>query len=448
MQMDMKQISARDRLEQALARIADPKGEGARTCLTVYHEAARAAADAADARSRVGISLGPLDGTIVSIKDLFDVAGEPTRAGSKILAEEAKPAATDAAIVRRLRAGGAVIVAKTNMTEFAFSGIGANPHFGTPGNPRDRARVPGGSSAGAPVAVADGMCEISIGTDTGGSVRIPASLCGSVGFKPSLQRVPTDGAFPLSYSLDSIGPIARSVADCAKADAVMAGEHFSPIEPVTLAGLRFGVAEGLPLDRLDDAVAAAFSAAIKRLDGAGVRITRESLSLFDGMSEVNAKGGISPAEACAIHRDRLRRRAKDIDPNVMARIERGCAVSAADYVDMVRERDRLVRAMDARLAALDVLLMPTTSIVAPTIAEVADPKVFAVRNAALLRNTAIINFFDLCAVSLPLPVAPALPVGLMLIVRNGQDRRLLHVAAATEQLYAARSPLAVERAVS
>jgi aspartyl-tRNA(Asn)/glutamyl-tRNA(Gln) amidotransferase subunit A len=435
--MNMKQISARDRLEQALARIADPKGEGARTCLTVYHGAARAAADAADARSRVGISLGPLDGTIVSTKDLFDVAGEPTRAGSKILAEEAKPAATDAAIVRRLRAGGAVIVAKTNMTEFAFSGIGANPHFGTPGNPRDRARVPGGSSAGAPVAVADGMCEISIGTDTGGSVRIPASLCGSVGFKPSLQRVPTDGAFPLSYSLDSIGPIARSVADCAKADAVMAGEHFSPIEPVTLAGLRFGVAEGLPLDRLDDAVAAAFGAAIKRLDGAGVRITRESLSLFDGMSEVNAKGGISPAEACAIHRDRLHRRARDIDPNVMARIERGCAVSAADYVDMVRERDRLVRAMDARLAALDVLLMPTTSIVAPTIAEVADPKVFAVRNAALLRNTAIINFFDLCAVSLPLPVAPALPVGLMLIARNGQDRRLLHVAAATEQLYAA-----------
>ena len=176
----------------------------------------------------LGVSLGPLDGAIVSIKDLFDVAGEPTRAGSKILAEEAEPAAADAAIVRRLRAGGAVIVAKTNMTEFAFSGIGANPHFGTPGNPRDRTRVPGGSSAGAPVAVADGMCEISIGTDTGGSVRIPASLCGLVGFKPSRQRVPTDGAFPLSYSLDSVGPIARSVADCAKADAVMAGENFSP----------------------------------------------------------------------------------------------------------------------------------------------------------------------------------------------------------------------------
>src|SRR5579862_9559771 len=262
MQMDMKQISARDRLEQALARIADPKGEGVRTCLTVYEEAARAAADAADARSRAGISLGPLDGTIVSIKDLFDVAGELTRAGSKILAEEAKPAAADAAIVRRLRAGGAVIVAKTNMTEFAFSGIGANPHFGTPGNPRDRTRVPGGSSAGAGVAAADGMCEIAIGTDTGGSVRIPAALCGLVGFKPSRQRVPTDGAFPLSQTLDSIGPIARSVADCAKADAIMAGEDFTPLQPVALAGLRIGIAEGLPLDRLDEIVAPAFKAAV------------------------------------------------------------------------------------------------------------------------------------------------------------------------------------------
>src|ERR1700751_4029378 len=188
----MKAPSCRDRLEQALARIADPNGEGARACLTVYSEAARGAADAADARAALGASLGPLDGTIVSIKDLFDVAGEPTRAGSKVLAEEAPPAAADAPVVQRLRQAGAVIVAKTNMTEFAFSGIGANPHFGTPGNPHDRRRVPGGSSAGAPVAVADGMCEISIGTDTGGSIRIPAALCGLVGFKASTHSAPTE----------------------------------------------------------------------------------------------------------------------------------------------------------------------------------------------------------------------------------------------------------------
>ncbi len=436
----MHKPSCRDRIELALFRIAEPDGEGMRACLTVYSEAARAAADAADARSALGVSLGPLDGAIVTIKDLFDVAGEPTRAGSKVLAEEAAPAAADAAIVHRLRAGGAVIVGKTNMTEFAFSGVGANPHFGTPGNPHDRTRVPGGSSSGAAVAVADGICEIAIGTDTGGSVRIPAALCGLVGFKPSRQRVPTAGAFPLSTTLDSVGPIAKNVADCAKADAVMAGEDsfsfasFVPLEPVALAGLRFGIAQGLPLDRLDHTVAAAFAAATEKLEAAGVRVTRETVPLFDDMAEVNAKGGIPPAEACAIHRDRIKRRGAEIDPNVRERIARGCAIAAADYIDMLAERARLVGAMDLRLAGLDALLMPTTSIVAPTIAEVAEPKIFAARNAALLRNTAIVNFFDLCAISLPLPNTP-LPVGLMLVARNGQDRMLLRIAAAVEKLF-------------
>ena len=429
----MNHLSCRDRLEQSLARIADPHGEGARACLTVYADAARTAADAADARAVRGTSLGPLDGVIVSIKDLFDVAGEPTRAGSKILAEEAAPAVSDAVVVQRLRAAGAVIAAKTNMSEFAYSGLGANPHFGTPGNPRDRKRVPGGSSAGAPVAVADGMCDIAIGTDTGGSVRIPAALCGLVGFKPSRQRVPTDGAFPLSKTLNSIGPICKSVEDCAKADAIMAAERFVPLEPIALAGLRFGIAEGLPLDRLDETVSAVFASAIKRLDGAGVHITHETIPLFGEMVAVNDRGGVVPPEACVVHRDRLRRRAADFDPNVRVRIERGCAIAEADYDGMMRDRARLVRAMDARLSEVDVLVMPTAAIVAPTIAEVVDPAVFAARNAAVLRNTSIINFFDLCAISLPLPAE--LPVGLMAVVRNGQDRRLLRIAAAIAPLF-------------
>jgi len=428
----MKPPSCRDRLERALDRIADPKGEGVRTCLTVYAEAARAAADAADARAALGISLGPLDGVIVSIKDLFDVAGEITRAGSKVLAEEGKPAAADAVVVRRLRAAGAVIVAKTNMSEFAFTAIGVNPHFGTPGNPADRSRVPGGSSSGAAVAVSDGMCDIAIGSDTGGSVRMPAALCGIVGFKPSRQRVPTDGAFPLSYSFDSIGPLAHSVADCAKADAILAGEDFSPLTPASLAGLRIGIVEGPPLENLDDIVAAAFAAAIGRLDRAGARLTRETVSLLDDMAEVDAKGGIIGAEACAVHRERIARRGGDIDGNVRARIERGCAISAADYVDMARERGRLIRAMDEALQSLDVLVMPTIPIVAPTIAEVAEQKAFAARNAVVRCNTVIGNFFDLCGVSLPLS-AP-LPVGLMLLTRNGDDRRLLRIAAAIVEL--------------
>jgi len=428
----MKPLSCRDRLENALGRIADPNGEGARTCLTVYNESARAQADAADARAASGISLGPLDGAIVTIKDLFDVAGEITRAGSKVLAEEGRPAAADAVVVRRLRAAGAIIVAKTNMSEFAFTAIGANPHFGTPGNPADRSRVPGGSSSGAAVAVADGMCDIAIGSDTGGSVRMPAALCGIVGFKPSRQRVPTAGAFPLSYSLDSIGPLARSVADCAKADAILAGDDFSPLAPAALAGLRVGIAEGRPLESLDDIVAAAFAVAIDRLDGAGARLTRETVSLLDGMAEVDAKGGIVAAEACAVHRERIARRGGDIDPNVRARIEGGCAIHAADYIDMVRERSRLVRAMEAALESLDVLVMPTIPIVAPTMAEVAEQKAFAARNAVVRRNTLIGNFFDLCAVSLPLS-AP-LPVGLMLLARNGDDRKLLRIAAAIMEL--------------
>ncbi len=408
---------------------------GGQSHLTVYGDIARAAADASDARAARGRSLGPLDGVIVSIKDLFDVAGEPTRAGSKILAEEAAPAAADAVVVQRLRQAGAVIIAKTNMTEFAFSGIGANPHFGTPGNPRDRRRVPGGSSAGAPVAVADGMCDIAIGTDTGGSVRIPAALCGLVGFKPSRQRVPTEGAFPLSKTLDSVGPIARSVVDCAKADAIMTGEEFVPLEPIALAGIRFGLSEGLLLERLDDIVAPAFKAAVARLDAGGVGISREDLPLLDDWVAVNERGGVIPPEACEVHRDRLRRRGTDIDPNVRFRIERGCAVSEADLAETLRERRRLVAAMDARLAGLDVLVMPTTAIVAPTIAEVDDPKVFAVRNAAVLRNTSMVNFFDLCAISLPL--SASLPVGLMLVARNGQDPRLLRIADAVMRLFAA-----------
>jgi len=428
--------SARDRLHEALAHIADSKGEGARACLTVYSQAARDAADAADARVRDGITLGPLDGAIVSIKDLFDVAGEPTRAGSKVLVD-APPAASDAPVVHRLRAAGAVIVAKTNMVEFAFSGIGTNPHYGTPGNPADRTRVPGGSTSGGAVAVADGMCEIAIGSDTGGSTRIPAAFCGLVGFKPSKSRVPTEGAFPLSYTLDSIGPIAKSVAACAAADAVMAAEDPWTLEPEPLPGLRLGIPQGSPLEDLDQTVAARFSDATRELGRAGVRLSEEMLALLDDMVRMNAKATFAAVESYAIHRDRLATRAADYDPLVLARIEGGSTVSAADYLTMLRGRTALVRAMDARLADLDGLVLPTTPIVAPTIAEVSTSEGFNPRNRLALRNCAIVNYFDLCAISVPLPRAGGLPVGLMLVARNNQDHRLFRMAAAVERLFSA-----------
>jgi aspartyl-tRNA(Asn)/glutamyl-tRNA(Gln) amidotransferase subunit A len=432
----MAKLSARDRLEQALARIADPAGEGVRACLTVYAESARAEASAADARARIGRPLGPLDGAIVSIKDLFDVAGEVTRAGSRVLFDEGLVAQADAPIVQRLRAAGAVIVAKTNMSEYAFSGVGANPHFGTPGNPFDRARVPGGSTSGGAVAVADGMCEIAIGSDTGGSTRIPAALCGIVGWKPSQQRVPTDGAFPLSFTLDSIGPMAKSVADCAMADAVMAGEAPAALEAAPLAGLRIGILQGLPFEGIDQTVSAAWSATVAKLGQAGVRISDEPIALLGDVAQANAKGGFAPPEAYSIHRERLQRRGADVDPNVRSRIERGAGMTAADYVQLARERRRLVRAMDAQLADLDAIAWPTTPIVAPKIADVATPETFGRNNMMLLRNTAIVNFFDLCAVSLPMPRTGGLATGLMLVARNGRDNRLFRIAAAVEKLLA------------
>jgi aspartyl-tRNA(Asn)/glutamyl-tRNA(Gln) amidotransferase subunit A len=432
----MKVLSARERLDAALMRIDDLSGEGMRACLTVYRKAAQAAAEAADARARAGITLGPLDGATVTIKDLFDVAGEVTRAGSKVLAEEGKPAEADAPPVRALRAGGAVIVAKTNMTEFAFSGVGINPHYGTPGNPADRKRIPGGSTSGGAVAVADGMCEIAIGSDTGGSTRIPGALCGLVGFKPSRQRISTAGAFPLSQSMDSIGPIARTVADCAKADSVMAGDDFRVIEPAPLANLRIGIAQGLPLENLDETVAKRFPQAIDALEKAGCRLSNEKLALLDGMAKVNSRGGIQPAEAFTVHRDRLDRRGADIDANVRMRLERARSIGAADYIEMVNERAALIAAMDARLADIDVLALPTTPMVAPTIEEMTPPDVFARKNAMLLRNTSMWNFFDCCAISLPLPREGGLPTGLMLVARNGHDRRLFRIAAAVERAIA------------
>jgi aspartyl-tRNA(Asn)/glutamyl-tRNA(Gln) amidotransferase subunit A len=426
-------LSSRARLDQAFAKISDPKGEGARACLTIYKDSAIAAAEASDSRAKSGISLGPLDGAILTIKDLFDVAGEVTRAGSKILVDEGKPALADAPPIARLRRAGAVIVAKTNMVEFAFSAIGTNPHYGTPGNPADRARVPGGSTSGGAVAVGDGMCEITIGSDTGGSTRIPAALCGITGFKPSKQRVPTEGAFPLSYTLDSIGPMGRNVKDCADADAIMAGDESAPIIAASLGALRLGIAQGFPLEGLDKTVGERFSAAISKLGKAGLRLIEEKIPLLDEMASLVSTGWLPPPEGFSVHQDRLSRRLADFDPNIGPRLQRAALTPASQYISTLQKRVDLIRKLDAQLADLDGLIMPTTPIVAPTIAEVADPKVFAEKNLLLIRNTAIANCFDLCAITLPIP-GDGLPVGLMILARNGTDRRLFRIASAIEAI--------------
>ncbi len=429
----MTKHSSRERLEAALGRIANPEGEGKRACLTVYAEEARAAADASDARAKFGHELGPLDGRILAVKDLFDVKGEPTRAGSKIRAAF-PPAAADAPIVRRLRAAGAVIVAKTNMTEFAFSAMGINPHYGTPGNPADRSRVPGGSSSGAAVAVADGFCDIAIGTDTGGSCRIPASFCGIVGYKPTARLVPKDGALALSYTLDSVGPLARTVGECALTHAVLAGEEPRAPAHRAVAGLRLGIPTGPLLADLDPTVGKSFEAARQRLSAAGAALSDFRTERLAEMQAAQAKFGLSPIEALHVHGAYFHTRKAEFDPRVWQRIAPARDATAVDYVGLVRERSRLVAALDAEMDGLDAVVLPTTPDVAPVIAQAnANDEAFFARNARGLRKCAFVNFFDLCAISLPMPTG-SLPAGLQLVSRSGTDRHLFEIAAAVEAL--------------
>jgi aspartyl-tRNA(Asn)/glutamyl-tRNA(Gln) amidotransferase subunit A len=423
--------TSRELVEAALARIADPAGEGRRSFLRVYAESARAAAEAQDRLRKAGYVASPLAGLPVSIKDLFDVAGERTLAGSRAL-DDAPLATRDAAIVARLRTAGAILIGRTNMTEFAFSGVGINPHYGTPGNPADRKRIPGGSSSGAPVSVADGMAVVAIGTDTGGSVRIPAAFCGTVGFKPTQRRVPREGATPLSTTLDSVGPLGLSVACCAIADAVMAGEPSAPPPAAAMAGLRLGLPRTVVLDDLDPDVAAAFERACSSLSRAGARLVELPLVELGEYATINAKGGFSPPEAYAWHAELLTRRGELYDPRVRVRIERGAAMSAAEYVKLCWQRADFIARVEAQITDLDALVMPTLPLVAPEIAAFTRDDDFWRLNGRILRNTAIINFLDGCALTLPIHEPGRLPVGLMLTARRGEDRRLLSLGLAVE----------------
>ncbi|MCC2653149.1 MAG: amidase [Microvirga sp.] len=424
--------SLRDRLEATLDRIEGGRS-GKHVFLKLYHEAARAAADAADARRNAGVSLGPLDGAFVSIKDLFDVAGETTTAGSTIL-RDAPAAKADAPVIARLRRAGAVIIGKTNMVEFAFGAIGLNPHYGTPGSAADPSRASGGSTSGGAVSVGEGTSEITIGSDTAGSVRIPAAFNGIVGFKPTQNRVPLDGAFPLSYSLDSIGPLARTVQDCADADAIMAGEEPRSLAGRPLAGVRVGLPRGRLFAETEEAVADAFETTLSRLSAAGARIVDHDIDdLLAEFAEVTAPAWLAGIEAAEVHSGWLATRAAEFDPRVQARIAKAVATPAHTYIRMLRRRADLVRRMDARLAPVDVLALPTVAIVPPPIAPMlTDDELYFRTNLLVLRNTMIGNFFDLTGISLPAPGA-ALPVGFMMLARNGRDHDLLAIAAAVEK---------------
>ncbi|HYR34722.1 MAG TPA: amidase [Burkholderiales bacterium] len=423
--------TSRELVEQALAKIAAPYGEGARSFIKVYADGARAEADYADGLRKQGVRRSPIDGLPVSLKDLFDVAGDVTRAGSKVLAIEARQ---DAGAVARLRAAGAIFVGRTNMVEFAFGGVGLNPHYGTPRNPWDRrsARVPGGSSSGAAVAQAEGMCAMALGSDTRGSIRQPAALCGVVGFKPTARRVPRDGAFPLSYTLDSIGPLANSVACCAAYDAVLAAES-GALAALPAKGLRLLLPRSMAIEDLDAEVGDAFERALRKLAAAGAQVTEMPVPAFDRQDEYFKGGGIAGAEVVHVHKP-YAARFKEYDPRVGKRVAMGSTLSAADYVELLQLRAAFIREIEALAAPYDAIVMPTTPCVAPTIAETeAGDEAYFRWNFRIMRNTGLINFLDGCAVTLPCHERGAAPVGFMVCGTALTDRRILAVAGAVER---------------
>jgi aspartyl-tRNA(Asn)/glutamyl-tRNA(Gln) amidotransferase subunit A len=427
-------------MEQLLLQAQSPPAADVFTAL--FADTAMVAARAADALLQQGAPLPVLAGLPVSVKDLFDIAGRTTMAGSVLRAGQ--PAAThDAAAVARLRGAGAAIVGLTNMTEFAFSGVGINPHHGTPVNPCDAAvaRIPGGSSSGAAVSVALGLAVAGLGSDTGGSIRIPAALCGLVGFKNTQSRTPLAGAFPLSFSLDTVCALARTVDDCITIDGVLAGAPLAvPTKP--LRGLRLAVPQTVVLDALEEAVATAFQAALVRLSQAGAQLVDVALTEFAEIPQINSPGGFSAVEAWVTHREAMQSQSDRFDPRVAQRVALGQGVSAADYIVMQQRRRDWTWRVQHKLAGFDAWLCPTVPIVAPELApliggDVASDQAFFKTNGLLLRNPFIVNFMDGCAFSLPCQTPGSLPVGLMLAAPSGHDAALAGVALAVEAALAA-----------
>ncbi len=405
---------------------ADPRAFAA-----VDVEGARAAARQNDSIRAGGGAPSAYAGIPVSVKDLFDVAGQVTAAGSVILAS-ASPAPRDAEIIGRLRAAGLIIIGRTQMSEFAFTGLGLNPHAPQPPNPHDRARVPGGSSGGAAVSVALGQVVGAIGSDTGGSVRVPAAFCGLVGFKPTQRRISRAGVFPLSVSLDSIGPIARSVDDCRILDALMADAPLPAAPPMDIKSLRLGVPNQYFLENLAPEVATAWAESLRVLSKAGARIERFDFPELDRIPRINAAGTITNAEAFALHRRLGLLAQRDrYDPNVLSRIDVGVGMSAADYLDLLEARATLRTDADRRTLSYDAILAPTAPILPPRIDAVSDAAAFARENFLALRNASVVNLLDRCAISLPMAWETA-PCGLMMIGETLGDARLFAAAGAVE----------------
>lgn len=429
------QTTCEELVGTALARASDPAAEGAHTFRSLRDAAARKEAAAQDSLRATGAATSPLAGLPISIKDNIDFAGEPTRGGCKLL-DDTPPAVAHAAMVKRLLAAGAVIVGRTNMSELAFSGIGYNRFTGTPANSYDRAmrRIPGGSSSGAAISVTDGMAVAAIGTDTGGSVRIPAALTGLVGFKPTQARVSRDGVLPLSILLDCVGPLAHTVADCALLDGILAGDA-TRLEPFT-GRLRLCTADDTMLADADDFVLSAYRTAKEILLRKGADIVPLPADVFAEMDEYGRRGSFSSAEAWERFGGLIEARPHDIDARIAERIVRGRTIMAADWIQNLRGREAMIARFETYMQTFDALIAPTTPIIAPPIADMEDDEKFRRANSLILRNPMVANLLDAPSLTLPCHPAGTAPVGLMLIGPHLSDRRLLNIGAGIERLIA------------
>ncbi len=420
--------------KQCLANIANEGGEGQRAFVKVYTEAALETARLSDRARKNGTIRSVLEGIPISIKDLFDEAGQVTRAGS-IFFDDHEQAERDAPAIARLRAAGAVVIGRTNMTEFAYGAHGTNCHYGTPLNPFDRAskRIAGGSTSGGAVSVTDGMAAATIGSDTGGSVRIPAALCGLVGYKPTQARVPLQGAFPLSHTRDSIGPLGTTASCCVLLDAAMAGEPIRLPESARLRGINFGVPTTIMLDQLSKEVARDFERALTTLSAAGAMIKEFAFTELQDELDASRAANFSGYEAYQLHRERLADHLEKFDPKVAVRLLLGAKIKEADYRALVDFRLRLMVSANQTTARFDALLMPTVPIVAPTLAELAvsDEDFFRI-NTLLLRNTAPFNVLDRPAWTLPCHTQGEAPVGLMVVGETHGDHKLQRIGQAVE----------------
>ncbi|MET0239750.1 MAG: amidase [Sphingobium sp.] len=422
----MSAHASRHTIETALER--SEQSDAAAVFTLRLDDEARAFAAAADAR-RAARSRARFLGVPITVKDNIDLMGHATTAGSRRLVD-APAARRDAPAVERLRQAGFIVLGRTNMTEFAFSGLGINPHHGTPANPAfsGEQRIPGGSSSGAAVSVALGIAPVAIGTDTGGSIRIPAALCGLAGFKPTADSILRDGVLPLSTTLDGLGIMARDIADCATVYDVMRDRPGRGRYALPARRIRIGVVGNYVAQDLETPVESAFEAAIARLDAGGVQIERLTIADLDGIPAMTSEATFAAAEAAAWHRPWLADgRDADYDPRVLTRIRAGETMTAPAYVRLLNARRAFTQSVMAQMAGLDALAFPTVPFLPPTIAELEDDAAYHPANGRALRNSTVVNLIDGCAVSLPCPSSEG-PVGMTLAAGRGRDDHLLSVA--------------------